>query len=54
MSVEFTKVSVQDAYGNTATGYAGTVTFTSTDTSTNSKLPSPSPLIRNAGNRSVK
>jgi hypothetical protein len=47
IAVAFT-VTAQDAYGNTATGYSGTVHFTSTDTQ--ATLPANSTLTSGVGN----
>jgi len=43
------KVTAEDVYNNTAAGYTGTATFTSTDTGASTKLPAPSPLISSVG-----
>jgi len=47
-SFSFT-VTAQDAYGNRATGYAGTVHFTTSDTSSGRILPADSPLTNGEG-----
>jgi len=47
-SMLFTVVA-EDQFNNTATGYTGTATFTSTDTGASTKLPAPSPLLAGVG-----
>jgi hypothetical protein len=42
-------VVAEDQFNNTATGFTGNVTFTSTDTSSNTKLPPASPLTSGVG-----
>jgi len=46
--VPFT-VAAEDKFNNTATGYTGTATFTSTDTGASTKLPAPSTLVSGLG-----
>jgi hypothetical protein len=47
-SLVFT-VTAEDKFNNTATGYTGTVSFTSTDTGPSTKLPGPSTLNSGVG-----
>ena len=42
-------VTAEDRFGNTATGYSGTVTFTSTDHGASTVLPNASPLVAGIG-----
>jgi hypothetical protein len=41
--------TAQDAFNNTATGYTGTVSFSSSDNGASTKLPAPSPLSAGVG-----
>ena len=47
-STSFT-VTAEDFYGNTVTGFAGTVTISSTDTNAQTTLPTPSTLTHGVG-----
>jgi hypothetical protein len=47
-AISFT-VAAEDQFNNTATGYTGTVSFTSTDTNASTKLPASTPLTAGAG-----
>jgi len=51
-NLTFTVVA-EDKFNNTATGYTGTATFTSTDSNASTKLPIPSPLVSGVGNFSA-